>query len=128
MNNLISVYLHCHLFCQDLSNEDEIVVHLPDFDPVDVQHFINSIYGWREHKDDIFITKLHKFFQFGTGLIENGVKLDSMNKDEAPKVSPIKCCLVKSNLIDAFTPEMGLLQFLLLIFDLLNRPLMMNLS
>ena len=61
---------------QDLSNDEEIVVHLPDFDPVDVQHFINSIYGWREHKDDIFITQLHKLLQFGTHLLNKLPKLD----------------------------------------------------
>ena len=95
------------LLLQDLEDQEEIVVHLPDFDPVDVHHFINSIYGWREHKDDIFITQLHKFLQFGTGLIENGVKMDNLNKDEAPKVSPIEYCQVKYNYLDVSTPEMG---------------------
>ena len=63
-------------YCQDVSDEDEIVVHLPDFDPVDVDHFINSIYGWREHKDDIFITQLHKLLQFGTHWMGKGPDFD----------------------------------------------------
>ena len=57
---------------QDLPMDEEIVVHLPDFDPVDVDHFINSIYGWREHKDDIFITQLHKLLRFGTHWMGKG--------------------------------------------------------
>ena len=79
-------------FCQDLCNEDEIVVHLPDFDPVDVDHFINSFYGWREHKDDIFITQLHKLLYFGTHWIE-GSSIGSNNpniKEASVEASPVE--------------------------------------
>ena len=65
-----------------MSDEDEIVVHLPDFDPVDVDHFINSIYGWREHKDDIFITQLHKLLHFGTHWMEGSCNKAAVNVDQ----------------------------------------------